>query len=421
MVLHMIMKHINFKRILFTAIAAVLFLSASIGLLPMQYDAAAVSVTSYNKASNVIETMYDLGIINGIDRYDALQEKLDVNVTRAEISKLVYHMFNGDKPLSALSSGVFYDVPASHPLAAYVSYAVKNGIMAPYPNSYFKPDSIVTYAEAVRIFTDLYYGANTFTFPYQYIAKAQGAGLLTKIRVINSNDPTTWSRPVTKGSAYNFIQNLLINAYYDNASGRDILSERGLRVKRAKLIGTQYTHDKNIFIPPSYNAVFEFDPQSESSNGTVQSKAVFAKYDSSLENLVGYNVYIIYEDSDKSKTFNYTQIKASDVYSGSDKSLFTYYTAVDRIVSIATCQNSAVTGKLTELKMLMTMSDRTFVYGGFNYILSSDFCLIVNGVLTGFGFDMEPQLKKYFGTNGNFTFVDTNDDGAYDTCIIEIW
>lgn len=106
--------------------------------------------------SRLIAYYNDLNVIN--------RDNLNRDITRAEFLKLLLNSANID--VSAESTPAFDDVPASHTLAKYISYATRTGLVSGQGTN-FRPDDVISRAEAAKIFinaTDLTLSTNVTTF-----------------------------------------------------------------------------------------------------------------------------------------------------------------------------------------------------------------------------------------------------------------
>lgn len=125
------------KRILAAGLAALLLLS----LLP----AAFAADTATDKAT----VLAALDIMSGDDKGNL---NLDRTVTRAEFTKMAVAAHpTGRYTAESSATSPFYDVPAAHWAAGYVSAGVELGLIRGYLDGLFRPDGTITLEEAVTV------------------------------------------------------------------------------------------------------------------------------------------------------------------------------------------------------------------------------------------------------------------------------
>ena len=124
-------------------------------------------VSATTTENNEYEVLKILNIMVGDEDGDMrLQDK----VTRAEFIKLASEISSYRKSIpTEQKTSPFSDVTFKHWAAAYVKAGVENGIVSGYPDSTFKPENNVTYAEALTMllkilgYTDTDFGDS---YPY---------------------------------------------------------------------------------------------------------------------------------------------------------------------------------------------------------------------------------------------------------------
>ena len=97
-------------------------------------------------AAAAIDRLSNLGVLDGLESglFDP-----DGGVTRAQVAKIVT-LGAGWTPLTP-TVDPFPDVPKEHWAAGYIARLVQQGILSGYPDGYFRPDGVVTRAEAARV------------------------------------------------------------------------------------------------------------------------------------------------------------------------------------------------------------------------------------------------------------------------------
>jgi hypothetical protein len=79
------------------------------------------------------------------------------NLTRAQFAAIISKAFPGADKRPYIS---FIDVPATHWAATAIQAAYKRGFISGYPDSLFKPESMITRAEALVALVSGIFGAN---------------------------------------------------------------------------------------------------------------------------------------------------------------------------------------------------------------------------------------------------------------------
>lgn len=133
----------------------------------------------------------ELEIING---YEDNTYRPWNNVTRAEFCKIVVAMMDKTEEAKTISaSSAFYDVNAVKWCIPYVNYLTKNNIIKGYADATFKPNNIITYAEAVTIllrvsgYSEEQVG---YSWPANYINKAEDLKIAGNMK-FSPNDAVT--------------------------------------------------------------------------------------------------------------------------------------------------------------------------------------------------------------------------------------
>lgn len=131
------------------------------------------TTTNYNEA---ISLLTSLDVLNG---YPDGTFGADKDITREEFVKILYVLVTGSDD-AGMYEGVapFPDVAADRWSAGYINWAKSLGIVIGDPDGNFVPGRNVSFAEAAKMFVvGIGYNANTMTFPYGFIDKAQTVGL----------------------------------------------------------------------------------------------------------------------------------------------------------------------------------------------------------------------------------------------------
>ena len=194
------------KRIVSALLA--LCLLAGLGTFP----AAAANTTVARTFSDVtdldtaaeIETLQLLGVLDG---FQDGSFRPDGTLTRAQFCKMAVYAMGCGKELGKYSTvTVFPDVKPAYWAASYINLASKGkAIILGFADGYFRPDSKVTYAQAVTIlmrqlgYTDADVGG---LWPAGYLAEAESIGLTRGLGL-------TASSALTRGNAAKLFANLL--------------------------------------------------------------------------------------------------------------------------------------------------------------------------------------------------------------------
>ena len=194
------------KRIVSALLA--LCLLASLGTLPAAAAGANTArtfsdVTDLDTAAE-IESLQLLGVLDG---FSDGSFRPAATLTRAQFCKMAVYAMGCGKELGKYSTvTVFPDVKPSHWAASYINLASKGkAIILGYADGYFRPDSKVTYAQAVTIlmrqlgYTDADVGG---LWPAGYLAEAESIGLTRNLAF-------TANAALTRGDAAKLFANLL--------------------------------------------------------------------------------------------------------------------------------------------------------------------------------------------------------------------
>ena len=194
------------KRIVSALLA--LCLLASLGTLPAAAAGANTArtfsdVTDLDTAAE-IESLQLLGVLDG---FSDGSFRPAATLTRAQFCKMAVYAMGCSKELGKYSTvTVFPDVKPSHWAASCINLASKGkAIILGFADGYFRPDSTVTYAQAVTIlmrqlgYTDADVGG---LWPAGYLAEAESIGLTRNLGL-------TASAALTRGDAAKLFANLL--------------------------------------------------------------------------------------------------------------------------------------------------------------------------------------------------------------------
>ena len=140
---------------------------------------------------NSVMRLSELGVING---YEDSTFRPWNNVTRAEFCKIVVAMMDKTTQAKSISnSSPFDDVNKVKWCIPYVNYLTSNNIIKGYADATFKPNNIITYAEAVTILCRILgYNEDSvgYSWPTNYLNEAEALKLAEDIQ-ISANDSIT--------------------------------------------------------------------------------------------------------------------------------------------------------------------------------------------------------------------------------------
>lgn len=161
------------------------------------------STASYGEAVNVLS---ELGIISG---YEDGTFKPDSNITRAEMCAVICRALGIDRDAdeSSKTAGIFKDVPLTHWANGYVNIAAGQKIVNGMGNELFKPESNITYEQAVKmVVVSLGYellAAARGGWPNGYLNVAKEFGILKNINV--SDNASIATRAIVAQLVYNAL------------------------------------------------------------------------------------------------------------------------------------------------------------------------------------------------------------------------
>ena len=203
--------------------AIALLLSCLAPVCAQAADGSFSDLSDPTAAANV-EVLRMMGVLDG---YGDGTFRPNATLTRAQFCKMAVLMTkNGADQVNQYKNyTIFPDVKASYWAAGYINMAVRGekgteetagrpGIIAGYPDGTFRPDSVVTYGQAVTIlmrllgYTDQDVGA---VWPDGYLNAASSAGLTAGLNL-------TGSASITRGKAAQLFVNLLNTNMKDSTS-----------------------------------------------------------------------------------------------------------------------------------------------------------------------------------------------------------
>ena len=329
--------------------------------------------------SEAVTVLSNLDILNG---YTDGSFKPDAVVTRAEMAKIICEMLGYDKV--SKSTTIFTDVPADHWASGYINAANAFGIIVGYGNGEFGPEDTVTYNQAAKmIICALGYDVICDTYPTSYLTYANSLKLFTNV---NGNGEIGATRGNIATLVYNALDAaMLVQTGFGTHNEYRIVEDDTIlstKLKIAKVKGTIDSIDfkDNEAVVTVITADKSFD---EIESGSYETAIDLTAY----KNIMC-EIYIDVEDEiivavTGDKKADYVTIDNKELFVEYDNGKFVYYKDVD--------------------------STKT------SYIrIDSDIAAYVNNSVE------EVELADYTDKFDSITFIDADDDGKYETAIIEI-
>ena len=244
------------------------------------------------KASEAVDTLVALGVVNG---YDDGSFKPNGTVTRAEMAKMIYVLRTGNSDASAYNDDKtsFTDI-GSHWARGYIKYCQSLGIIAGKSNTIFATNATVTAQEAAKmLLVTLGYNAEK--------AGLVGAGWASKTNALADENGlledvnTSFTGPCPRQYAAQLIYNAIDTptvVWRDDA-----------------YTNTNYSDDDNKTIGQKYMGLDENDEgvltsvKKEDGKDTyriqIEGVGALTKVSKDYSNLLGETVKVLYKDTDK--------------------------------------------------------------------------------------------------------------------------
>lgn len=163
------------------------------------------------KQSEAVSFMNDLNIYDGVT-----EEKAEEPVTRGEFAKVIVRVMGGSDDLPSSPKRIFSDVLTDSDAAASIEYLYERGIMAGYGKAEFKPDSVISLGEAVKVLVSVTgytsWAEQRGGFPDGYYALAVSNDMLRGVS-------GSVSEEITYADVAVMLQNVLESSNYLTTSG----------------------------------------------------------------------------------------------------------------------------------------------------------------------------------------------------------
>ena len=206
----------NLKKIL----ALVLALVMSLSLMATASAADTTAAETVSKYQTAVDVLKGIGVVKGDDRGDRLSD----NITRAEVTALLYRIATADvaDAQTSIHTGVsFTDVNIGDWYTGYISYCYIAEIIKGNPNGTFEPnDPINGYATLAMILRAMGYGKNG---EFEGVGwEIQTASTAKQIGILNGITDTQLSGPATRELVFEILFRALLksevkfSAFYPN-------------------------------------------------------------------------------------------------------------------------------------------------------------------------------------------------------------
>lgn len=343
-----------------------------------------------------IAAVQTLGIMTGNPSGDFEPEK---ELTRAEMSVIVCNIvlhslsvYDGDI--------IFSDVPKEHWACDYVSAAFDLGIFSGYGDESFRPDSFLTYEEAVKVLIQIM-GYDAFAaakggYPSGYMMQAVELGLLRGIDVEGGMNTAVPRRAVAKMIYNAFDIPVLIQLsfgqefHFEKEEGRTILSE--------------YFRSYLVYGQVFANDFSSIDGSAAASDGCVLIKDIKRRLtlcaksgDTNAEEYLGKEIRAIVRDENRSGEYEVIFIQPEERYFKSFclKAEEIEYFDPDTFQLVYT-----VRGKEDYRKINLSMALQ----------------VVENGAYTLFNGKEQLEIMS-----GSISFIDEDNNGIYDLALIDTY
>ncbi len=165
----------NTRKVLIAVVALVLS-----ALMAVAAVAAFPDVKPNDKYADSIHFLQALEVVEGDEtgKFDSAR-----SITRAEFVKMLYVTLTGTTDVTLYDGvSVFLDVPTGEWYTGYINWAYAFGLVEGYGDGNFGPNDSISIAQVVKMLTVIVTGNNSLEFPYGYIDKADSLGILDLVK-----------------------------------------------------------------------------------------------------------------------------------------------------------------------------------------------------------------------------------------------
>ncbi len=305
------------------SVLAALIISMLVSMLcTVNAGAKSIAFTDVGEESLYYDAVERLGVLGIVNGYEDSTYRPFNNVTRAEFCKIVVMMMDKEKDAKMTPpTSSFDDVNKTGWCIPYVNYLISTGAIRGYTDGTFKPNKIITYAEAVTIlcrvlgYTEEHIG---YSWPVNFINQAEALELTGGMQ-FGADDA------VTRGA---------MAVIADNTLFTDIRVTTGTQYVEMKFIETVgYTVLEDCFITATKNEESSLNSyQIRTSEGVfeVENEEILNKVNSlgtlllnSKQRAVIFNESGLYSEAvtiTKTSDNNYVEYQAK----GGEKSIYTF-------------------------------------------------------------------------------------------------
>lgn len=147
-------------------------LAVSTLLIPSLVMADFSDVANSHANFQAINYVQENGVVKG---YDDGTYKPDNTINRAEFTKILVEAQFDETTIEACTTSAFSDVPLNTWFTNYICVAEQNEIVAGYPDGTYRPDQMVSFAEAAKIIVNaMKYSVGTDTVWYKPFVEKLG-------------------------------------------------------------------------------------------------------------------------------------------------------------------------------------------------------------------------------------------------------
>ena len=328
-----------------------------------------------------------LAALDVLTDYNDRVFKADTLITRGESAAIIVRILAGNELATATESEGFSDVPNDW-RTGYIALADRLGIMNGYDNNEYGIEEPVTYNQAVKmIVTALgysYFAQNSGGYPYGYITQAGKLGFTNGIKSSGEAELSRgdFIRMIYKSLTINICEqeSFGLDSRHTVRQGRNLLNEK---LKVIKAYGVVYAnHMTSLFDPAK--------PTSSAENIMIDEE-IFKIGETGSDKYLGYRVEYYYKENLQ------------------DEKVLLY------VVPAVNVRETIISGDDIS-KSLTTKNELVFLKGDLERRLkiSSGANVLYNG-------KPEPlyTAQDLAPETGNVKLIDNDDDGRYDTVMIE--
>ncbi len=193
-------------------------LTALVTAAALCFTSGAIMAPKCIQAATALEQLCEKGIIHG---YEDGQLRPDYKLTRAEFAKILCNMSS-----DAVTTQLYYefpDLPETHWANEYVQRAANAGWLVGYDDGTFRPDTYITYEQAVAVLCRVA-GIAVTDYPYGCIAAAINNSITDGVQALIGEDISRGQAAILIVNTLEYMENepqieLLASGYGGGSSG----------------------------------------------------------------------------------------------------------------------------------------------------------------------------------------------------------